>query len=350
MARAVDEMMPFSRPFASLVVCAAATLSAPASRGGAAEVGQFMIYEENDTFGFGDSSDRHYTQGLRIEYLWKPGANSPFAKKVQALPMYFYYRTDVTTALGLAQNMYTPEVIVSPVYNPSDRPFAGWLYLAMKTIVTDATASGSAEWQDMYEWDLGTVGPRAQADEVQSWFHEHVVKDPDDPTYVNQIPDQWVIMAAVSRHWLYSVPGIRDNETWRGYVLPSASVRLGNVLTEAGMGMAALWGKHTPRDFSAGLLNPSFAGDADDDTTRVYIHAGPEARVQAFNAFLDGTWHEDGSPSIPRNPLVFDLKVGGTISRKWFRLSYTRVWRSPEIRSRKNFQSFGAIQLGIGNP
>ena len=318
---------PFALAFALLVVLARPALA-----------GQLTIYEENDTFGFDTPSDRHYTQGLRFEYSWKREKPRLFAR----LP---FYRSQaemtMAEAVAIAQNMYTPEVITSVIYDPNDRPFAGWLYVAWKSVLTGQFN----DWQDTYEIDLGVVGPSAHADEVQSWFHD-LIGDPEDPTYVNQIPDSPVLMASFIRRWA-QWGTFTEHKTWPIYVMPSAAVRLGNVMTDVGLGLTALWGFHAPADFSAGVINPSFAGDEDPGRFRFYAHAAVEGRAVAFNAFLDGTAGRT-SASIDRNALVTDYKVGFTVSWKRLRLSHTQVWRSPEISSRANLQNFGAFQLGYG--
>ena len=128
----------------------------------------------------------------------------------------------------------------------------------------------------------------------------------------------------------------------------SVAVRVGNVLTDVGLGAMMYWGFRAPRDFSVGALSPSAAGEVDPGAFRAYAHVGIESRLMAFNAFLDGTAWKEESASIGRNDLVTDYKAGMTLSKSWFRGSFTQVWRSPEIESRSNFQNFGSLQLGFG--
>jgi lipid A 3-O-deacylase len=316
----------------------------------AASAGQFSIYEENDTFGLDSPGDRHYSQGLRMEYSWH--AEKPFilARGITSLPFYKDEAFKVVEAAAIAQNMYTPEIITDPVYNPDDRPFAAWMYAAYKALVIESR-SDQSEWQDTYELNLGVVGPWAQGDEVQSWFHR-VKGDPDDPTYVNQIPNQIVAMLSYSRKWALLVNPSTTGETldeqrWPVFLMPNASIRLGNIMSDLGLGLTFLAGFHTPLDFAAGSINPSMAGTVDPGRFRLYAHAGVEGRFVMFNAFLDGTAFRE-SASIDRNDLVADYKLGITMSWHWFRGSFTQVWRTPEIESRSNFQNFGAIQLGFG--
>jgi hypothetical protein len=316
----------------------------------AASAGQFSIYEENDTFGLDSPSDRHYTQGLRLEYAWH--AEKPFilARGLAGLPLYKTKSIGITEALGVAQNIYTPEIITDPAYNPADRPFAAWLYATYKTFIMD-TFGQPAEWQDTYELDLGVVGPCAQGDEIQSWFHD-LIDDPDDPTWVNQIPNQVAVLFGYARKWVvWANPPEAEAETqdWPVYLMPAASVRLGNVMADLGVGVTLLAGYHTPVDFAAGSINPSVAGREDPQQFRLYAHAGVDGRWVAFNASLDGTAFRDESPSIERNELVADYKVGITWSWKKVRVSFSQVWRTPEIEAKSNFQNFGAVQLGIGN-
>jgi lipid A 3-O-deacylase len=316
----------------------------------AASAGQFSIYEENDTFGLDSPSDRHYSQGLRMEYSWHADSLFFLPRAITHLPQYKARPFGVVQALAIAQNMYTPEIITDPVYNPDDRPFAAWMYAAYKALVIDSFGEPS-EWQDTYELSLGVVGPWAQGDEIQSWFHK-VKGDPDDPTYVNQIPNQVVAMLSYSRKWSLwlnppSTGETYDEQRWPMYLMPATSLRLGNAMTDVGLGVTFLAGFHTPVDFAAGSINPSVAGTANPGQFRLYAHAGIDGRFVMFNAFLDGTAFRE-SASIERNELVADYKLGITMSWRWFRGSFTQVWRTPEIETRSNYQNFGAIQLGFG--
>lgn len=310
----------------------------------AAVAGQLAIYEENDTFGLDTPSDRHYTQGLRIDYSWETDQPRFVYKWFSSMWFYKDETIRITPTVGIAQNMYTPEIITDPVYNPDDRPFGAWLYASAKTMVTDD--SGLYEWQDTYELSLGVVGPSALGDEIQSWFHD-LIGDPDDPTWVNQIPDSPAILLGFTRK-LSRWPTFSQPKNWPRHIIPAMAVRLGNVFTDVGMGVTLLWGYRAPVDFAAGAINPSIAGDEEPGRFRAYAHAGIDGRVVFYNCFLDGTAFRD-SPSIERNTLVTDFKGGVTVSWHWFRFSFTQVWRSPEIKSRSNFQNFGAIQLGFGS-
>ena len=332
-----------------LVTSAFAFLAIATSAPSSARAGQFSIYEENDTFGLDSPSDRHYTQGLRLEYSWH--AEKPFVltRWLTGLPQYKNREIAAAEALGVAQNMYTPEVITDPVYNPNDRPFAGWLYVTYKTFILDKLGEPS-EWQDSFEFDLGVVGPWAQGDDIQSWFHD-LIDDPDDPTWVNEIPNQVTVLLGYSRKWSVWVnpPDTEEEQTWPIYLMPAASVRLGNVMTDVGLSATLLAGYHTPLDFAAGTISPSIAGAVDPGQFRLYAHAAIDGRFVLFNASLDGTAFRDESASIERNELVADYKVGITGSWKKVRVSFTQVWRTPELESKNNFQNFGAIQIGIGN-
>jgi len=314
-------------------------LAIPAS----VRAGQFSIYEENDTFGLDSPSDRHYTQGLRLEWAWHTERPFVLGRKLSEMRFYRGLPTKVVESASIAQNMYTPEIITDPVYNPDDRPFAAWLYFAYRVFIM----SDFNDWQDMYEVNIGVVGPSAFGDEVQSWFHD-LIGDEDDPTYVNQIPNSPAVMLTYSRKWS-SMATFTEHATWPTYVLPAVTVRLGNVMTDFGLGMTMLAGFRTPVDFAAGSINPSIAGESEKAPFRLYANACIDGRVVFYNAFLDGTaWRE--SASIERNWLVADFKIGITTSWRWFRFSFNQVWRTPEMEIKNNFQNYGAIQLGFGYP
>lgn len=146
------------------------------------------LFEENDFFGHVSKSDKHYTQGLRIEYRFR----EPTGPDGTGDPRFAYRRLYSDDGRGLlftngpaiGHEMYTPEVITDPLPNPSDRPYAAWLYLGLLTTVT----SPDDRWQDTWEFDVGTVGPLALGDGIQSGWHDLIGQDnptESDPRFHN---------------------------------------------------------------------------------------------------------------------------------------------------------------------
>src|SRR5579872_1881102 len=93
------------------------------------------ILEENDSLYF--TSDRHYTQGLRISYLGpdvggESGWNMPFDALHDLLPI-FTPKGDVSRryALEIGQSIFTPENLKLNPPDPRDRPYGAWTYAGL---------------------------------------------------------------------------------------------------------------------------------------------------------------------------------------------------------------------------
>src|SRR5215470_12631338 len=108
------------------------TAAAPAAR---ADEGQRLsVIEENDSLFF--NSDDHYTQGLRFAWLGPDVAqgsewNEPFDLLGGMLPVFGEADGERSRryALSFGQSFFTPSVIAANPPDPTDRPYAGWLYL-----------------------------------------------------------------------------------------------------------------------------------------------------------------------------------------------------------------------------
>ena len=337
---------------------------------------QFGVYEENDSFGIDSPTDVHYTQGLRLELLLRRAkpwtrANGEYFSSGEVnrdtggpilIPRWFYRRESnpltFSNGVALGQNMYTPQDIKTTTFNPDDRPYAAWLYGGLITTVTGP----EDDWHDIWELDLGVIGPSALGDEVQSGFHD-LIGSPN-PTWVNQIPDEFAFLATWSRRWLYPFLLAQNPEpSWRAFIAPLVQVRLGNVFTDLALGTTFMVGWNTPRDFRAGRVNASRLPPIGDRGRRsspgarippatppgggdwsCYAFLGAEGRAVGYNVFLDGTLFRE-SHSVDRNDLVADFIAGMTIRFRGLSVSLAQVWRSPEMEAETRYHNFGAFQM-----
>src|SRR6266850_1477981 len=71
------------------------------------------------------SSDRHYTQGGLLSYLSADDAVPGWVKVVSDnLPTFGYKVGGAKWGIGVGQEIYTPEDLLSPVLQTNDRPYA----------------------------------------------------------------------------------------------------------------------------------------------------------------------------------------------------------------------------------
>lgn len=293
----------------------------------------FTVIEENDFFAHVSASDRHYTQGLRLEYhvldLTQPGM----------LPVRWLYREGTPHSNGMAvgQEMYTPEDITDPLPQPGDRPYAAWLYAGFLVTMIDP----GRRWQDTWELDIGTVGPNAKGDEIQSWWHEII--GAEDPTWAGQLPNEIGVNAAWKREWVHEAfeePGA----DWGARMITDLGLKAGTVACEVAVGAHLLFGYRVPTDVVAARGFRPTPGPREHGL-RLYGFAGVEGRFVPWNVFLDGTVFRE-SASIDRKYLTADFSAG-LIAKlgDGIGISYAQVFRSGEIDDDPRYHNFGQVVL-----
>lgn len=132
------------------------------------------FYWENDI----GTSDRHYTNGLRFSTvtssteLWQRRIEHPLLQVLlfgaracrEGVPPLNCYHLRTGWAIG--QNFYTPDVITDPSPEPTDRPYAGWLYYGQIFELSGAC------WTHEIEFDFGLIGPLSLSSSIQEGWHD----------------------------------------------------------------------------------------------------------------------------------------------------------------------------------
>jgi len=289
------------------------------------------VIEENDFFAHISASDKHYTQGLRLEYhLYDPGEGPLFTLRS-------FYDADRWFSNGVAvgQAMYTPEEITADPSDPADRPYAAWLYVAFMTTVTEPRR----RWQDTWEWTVGTIGPNALGDEIQSGWHEII--GADNPTWAGQLPNEIAGGFSWKRQWT-SVAAGEERTDWSARTIVGTGFTASTLLSEAVVGAKVLWGYRAPADFEAGQGSRGFQ---EGEGFRFYGFAGVDGRFIPWNAFLDGNAFRD-SASVTRKYLTADFSLGVVLRLgRPFGISYAQVFRSGEISTDPAYHNYGSIAL-----
>lgn len=325
---------------AILPLAAALLLTAPAARaecqGGTC--GQFAAIFENDK-GFG--TDRYYTNGFL--FAWSsaafrpPGWLSPLTSPATRLVL---PGDDLRWGLFFGQKMFTPEDTDARNPDPRDRPYAGWLYGALRLTSTSATQLSSVELQ------LGVVGPSALGEQVQSNWHD-VIGVPRANGWDRQLKDEPGVNLVLTRqfraNWDTPIPGLAIG------IVPGGTVSLGNVNTYAGAGAMLRIGNALDADFGPPRLRPAAAGTVFYEAPRDggigwYAFVGLEGRVVLRDISLDGnTWRE--SRSVEREWLVADASVGFALMFGPARATVTYTIRSEEFSAQRGSAQFGSVSL-----
>ena len=130
------------------------------------ETATFNLTEENDSIG--STSDKHYTQGLRLSLAsgaTTSGTRASIADGVLLVGKGAEHPSTYRYSVSMGQSIFTPTNVFPATPDPGDRPYAGWLY------VGTAVYRETPKTLDRAEITFGLVGPGAGGGVVQNNWH-----------------------------------------------------------------------------------------------------------------------------------------------------------------------------------
>jgi hypothetical protein len=344
----------FSRSFSSVSIgCIAAvgvlTLCVAPAR--AADGWRMTLLEENDSLYF--NSDKHYTQGLRLSMLSplieQPWANAPF-DFIGNIPTVFQPGGDRRVAFFAGQSIFTPKNLDIKPPDPTDRPYAGWLYGGISFL----QETGGTALENL-EIDLGVVGPGALGRQAQNDFHQFIGIH-QAQGWSNQIQHEVGGVVSYERLWHVPLPLVSsvDDGAVNGVdIVPQIGGSAGNVFTYGEGGALLRIGRHLEADYGPVRVRPALSG-TDYFNPRYlgnevgfYIFAGVQGRAIARNIFLDGNDFRQ-SPNVEHKTFVADFQAGGSIFwSSHIRFDATVVRRTREFVGQKHPDVIGTAALAF---
>jgi lipid A 3-O-deacylase len=301
--------------------------------------GVYTGITENDLYAI-HNRDRHYTNGLQLGWMSSDNDMPRWADSLAShLPL---LADDAPRRIGwsLAQAMFTPEDkgTTQPILN--DRPYAAWLYGALKL------QTETPDRLDTLEMDLGVVGPAALGEQVQNHWHA-VIGVNRAAGWDNQIKNEPGLVLKAERSWRKT---LTDPSDAIGVdVIPHAVGALGNIFTYGGAGATLRFGQSLESDFGPPRMDPAVPGSNFFYAPEVFgwnLFAGFEGRAVARNIFLDGNTFAD-SQSVRKRPLVGDLQGGFEFLFAHARLTYTQVVRTKEFYGQHHPDYLGSLSLSV---
>jgi len=314
--------------------------------------GIFGLYIEND---LAAGTDRHYTNGFKA--LWVSPELGEGEGKLQApgwidfltrrLPLIRTQSARRFFSLSLAQAIYTPEDISRPVPDPSDRPYAGYLYAGLAFHSMDAGSLDTAEI------DVGVVGPLSLAGDIQRLWH-HTFGWDRPRGWAHQIKNEAVL--ALTYDHMRKILRPRAEEGFGRDAIIHAGATLSNAFTGAMAGLELRLGWNLPGDFGSTHIQPGSDSAALFDERglrlsgkrRVGFHffAALEGKAVMRDIFLDGNTFRDG-PRVDKVPLVGQVVVGAALRYKRLKFSYGYVFLSKEFATQRGTQTYGSLNLAF---
>ncbi len=286
------------------------------------------------------NADRHYTNGVHMSWLTAPGAEPEWlGNAFRELPLFFDTK-DLRFELALGQSMYTPRDISLVNPPPTDRPYAGWLYLNAGVI------SETKSHLDQFQVGIGIVGPASFAEQSQKAVHE-AINSRRPMGWDSQLKTEPTLQLNYQRAWRRVAEpeffGLKLEAT------PHAGVALGNAFTYANTGLMLRLGYNIPKDYGPPRVQPSLPGSGYFEPVGdfgFYFFVGGEGRAVARNMFLDGNLFAD-SRSVDKRHFVGDLQGGVAVIWQGVRFAYTHVLRSREFETQETPDRFGAFSVSF---
>lgn len=306
--------------------------------------GVWSLTSENDLFG---GTDRNYSNGLRLERVRPANEITPGLKWVaDRIPVLDLKRTELRQGFALSHTIFTPEDIEAEIPDPTDRPYAGWLY-ASGTVVGTTRLGPSQMVQDVLQVNLGIVGPSAGGKFVQENWHD-LIQAVEPRGWESQLKDEFGFEITAQRLRQYEGPelpfGLETDYALHG------GVTLGNVRTFASAGGMARIGWDLSSDFGPPRIRPALAGAGvfkPGQPFGGYLFAGIEGRAVARDMFLDGNLWRDSARVEDRRDFGGDLQFGVALHQGDVQLAFTYVHRTEEFVAQSGPQRFGAVSISI---
>lgn len=286
---------------------------------------EFGFKSDNDAY-LMYGQDRYYTNGLMLYFRHATDQN----KLGERLEKFTY---EITAG----QKMYNPKGGNVPRKSDQDRPFAGYLYAGAGAnffYKKEAVLKTSIE--------LGTIGPRSKAEQVQKFLHK-TVGFYEIQGWEYQIPNEWTANATIQ----YSKLIHRAKHDHLDFSFDSY-IQGGTVFSGAGVGIV----------FRAGAINQLFQSaftqssigtrikSAKLVTSESFFYAKPQINYILHDATISGSLFNDNSPvSYPVKPLVFAQQFGFMYSGRRFTVELGLTFKSREVESTAKAHQYGSISM-----
>ncbi|MFC6669317.1 lipid A deacylase LpxR family protein [Marinobacterium aestuariivivens] len=313
----------------------------------------YNFYLENDLFA---ETDRHYTNGARFSAVSPDIDNFLYDPRLPAWvrelndwfePLYPVPESRIdevrrNIVLTLGQQIYTPEDIDRTDIDPTDRPYAAWLYGGVGYHAKTRNKLNSVEL------NLGMIGPAALGQEAQDFIHDLRGFDKFQG-WDNQLenePGLQLVYEHKRRQQSLKTPA-----GWGTDLIWHAGGSLGNVATYLNAGAELRLGWRLPDDFGTSALRPggdnSAPGRRDprlNGTLGLHGFVSLDGRWVLQDIFLDGnTWRD--SHSVDRESLVGEAALGVSAVFEGWKLSFARVHRSREFEGQRKGNSYGSLSV-----
>lgn len=334
----------------------AATLACCAPAAATSDERAHYITFENDLF---FHTDRYYSNGIQLSTKRSKDARSRPAQGWTGTLCRWFGCDDAIlrhSHAHLGQLMYTPRDVTRRAAQPLDRPWAAMLFYEHSYTFLSRDEQVLTTLASVF----GVTGRHAFGEQTQKFIHR-LFDRPEPRGWDTQLGSSLALMATVDQR--NAVPAL-SADLAGGVQLRTARhwrLGLGNIMSFAGGGLTVVLGRNLPDvpGVAPGIANKRTRLPLDSACLASWVQctafASAEARLMAYNVFLDGRLlHDD--PFVERRRAVADVSVGlrldfprtrGRANGPWF-VQFKATRRTPEFRAPRPIraQSFGALSIG----
>jgi len=275
-------------------------------------------------------SDREYTNGVWLAMerndapLWGrllPGRNDCVAAAADD-------RRCLQSRMEVGQRIYTP-FIGTGEPPPQQRPYAGWLYLALTGRIAGDEAARSLKVE------AGVTGPPSLAEQSQELIHA-IARMPEPRGWEYQLPFEPGVMIRYEESRALAYRGAGGARIADAVLSANASV--GNVLTGIQGSATVRLGYHLPHPW----LRPRSTG-----SLSAWAFTGYRRQYVARDLFLDGSTFDDESPGVERIPTTSVWTLGAAATWHDVRLQFTFTAEDRLYRTQPFAHRYAAILIGL---
>ncbi len=302
-----------------------------------------ILVFENDIFA---QTDKGYTNGMALSI------SSPWYEKIEEskFDMLFDLATPFTliknnierrrVSFAIGQSMFTPEDTSRLNLIPDEAPYAGLLFARV------SIANKNSVTADAVGLVFGLVGPASLAEKTQKGVH--AITNSEDPQgWVHQLKNEPIFNVNYRFKWKpYSA--FIGKTTFKMEVMPYTGFSLGNLLTEAEVGMMFRIGD--PVDSFGSAINLGGIQALPDIIDKPmnfswFFFSGVEASYTAYTLLLDGNTFRK-SHSVDRIPQTASLIGGLAMGWKRYRLGFYMSRRTRVFETQDGSYTYGSVTLG----
>ena len=299
---------------------------------------QFKIYFENDMFGI--FTDSQYSSGEKFNLTYHVDKPTNF--------LYDYLisnekKSDVFLTFSIANQLYTPKDLKETELIEDDRPYAGWTYFEAVIHKSNEDSLNSIGLK------VGAIGPSSYGEQIQNTIHALLDVGLAEG-WKNQIGNELGVNLNYSYKLRYAP------QPFLGWIesafIPYTEIDLGNVSTQASLGVFIRVGYNIPKDFGLSTLDNGV-----DSSIPVYkdqmlslekdfsfsFNFTTSGSAVAKDIFLDGNTFSD-SHSLQKNPFVAYLGVGASLRYKALSVDFMNTMNTKKAKDAQGYnQTVGTV-------